>query len=75
MALVEQRDACVPVVVACQAVSLSRATLYRARRPAPPPAPPTPRPSSSRRLEDEERQRILDVLRSPDQPPAEVYAA
>lgn len=78
MALVEQREACVPVFVACQALGLSRATLYRARRPAPPPAPSKPRPSPSRRLSDEERQRILDVLHSPefaDQPPAEVYAA
>lgn len=77
MALVEQREAYVPVFVACQALGLSRATLYRARRPAPPPAPSKPRPSPPRRLSDEERQRILDVLHSPefaDQPPAEVYA-
>lgn len=78
MALVEQRESCVPVVVACQALGLSRATLYRARRPAPPPPVPSkPRPSPARRLSDEERQRILDILHSPefaDQPPAEVYA-
>jgi putative transposase len=78
MALVEQREACVPVIVACEALGLSRATLYRTRRPAPPPAARSPRPSPSRRLSGEERQRVRDVLHSPefaDQPPAEVYAA
>lgn len=77
MDLVAQRDACLSVIVACVALGLSRATLYRARRPAPPPAPAKPRPSPPRRLSDEERQRILDILHSPefaDQPPAEVFA-
>ena len=55
---------------------MSRATLYRRRRPAGESS--VPRPSSHRRLDDAERQRILDVLNSErfaDQPPAEVYAS
>lgn len=78
MALVEQRDPRVPVVAACEAVGLGRATLYRRRRP---PAPSTvyshPRAPNRRRLSGEERQRILNTLHTPefaDQPPTEVYA-
>ena len=78
MALVEQRPAVVSIVAACGAVGLSRATLYRLRRPpAPTPVPSGPRAPSPRRLSDTERQRILDTLHEPefaDQPPAEVYA-
>lgn len=78
MALVEQRETVVPVLTACAALGLSRATLYRSRRPpAPSPTPPPARPPSSRRLGDDERQRILDTLHAPefaDQPPTEVYA-
>lgn len=77
MALVEQRDEVVPVNAACDALGVSRASLYRGRRPTPPPTSERVRPPSPRRLEDEERQRILDTLHSPefvDQPPAEVYA-
>lgn len=78
MTLVERRDPVVPIVAACSALGMSRATLYRGRRPTPP--PPTPsrkRPPSPRRLTDQERQRILDTLHDAkfaDQPPAEVYA-
>lgn len=79
MAILEQRDPdLVPVVVACEALGVSRASLYRSRRP------PTPvstterkRAPSPRRLDDVERQRILDTLHLPefaDQPPTEVYA-
>jgi transposase-like protein len=77
MVLVEQRDAFVPVAVAREALGVGRATLYRSRRLAPPRAPSRPRPSPTRRLSDEERQRVLDVLHRPefaDQPPTEVYA-
>ena len=80
MAIVEQRDHdLVPVNAACDALEVSRATLYRSRRPrfigplvARVCAP------SPRRLADSERQRILDTLHLPefvDQPPTEVYAA
>lgn len=76
MAIVEARDEVVPVNAACDALGVSRASLYRGRRPAPAPTERI-RPPSPRRLDDEERQRILDTLHSPefvDQPPAEVYA-
>lgn len=80
MALVEHRDECVPVATACEAIGLSRATfyrLYRAHRPAPTNTTSIPRPPSPRRLSAQERQRVLDVMHSPefgDQPPTEVYA-
>ena len=61
----------------CQSVGVSRASLYRHRRP-PPPAPPTrPRAPSPRALGSTERQAVLDVLHSErfvDQSPAEVHA-
>ena len=67
----------VPLVLACAALGASRATVYRHR--APPMLGPKrpPRQSSPRRLRDEERRQILDLLHSPefaDQPPTEVYA-
>ena len=79
MQLIDQRDPEVPVDAACYALNVSRASLYRARRPS---APSTPavtrvRAPSPRRLDDAERQHILDTLHLPefaDQPPAEVYA-
>jgi putative transposase len=66
----------VSVVAACAALGVSRATLYRATAPA---APPTvrERAPSPRRLSDDERQTIVDVMHSPefvDQPPMEVFA-
>ncbi|MBX3356781.1 MAG: IS3 family transposase [Phycisphaeraceae bacterium] len=78
MTLVEHRDPSVSVVVACAALGISRATLYRSRQPAPSRARSTQRPPSPRRLSEQERQRILDTLHDSkfaDQPPAEVYAA
>jgi putative transposase len=79
MQLVEHRDPDVSVSAACLALNVSRASLYRSRRP---PAPPASRrvrvrAASPRRLSDAERQEILDTLHLPefaDQPPAEVYA-
>jgi putative transposase len=76
MDLIEQCEG-VPVDAACDALDVSRATLYRSRRPPPEPQPVRTRAPSPRRLDDEERQRILDVLHQPefaDQPPTEVYA-
>ena len=79
MLLVEQRDPEVPLYAACQALNVSRASLYRSRQPSTPPASPVPRvrAPSPRRLDDAERQAILDVFHLPefaDQPPTEVYA-
>lgn len=75
--LIELRDDdVVPLEAACDALGVSRASLYRARKPAAEPKPRNPAPSP-RRLSDEERRAVLDVLHEPefvDQPPAEVYA-
>ena len=77
MAILDERDhELVPLLAACDALNLSRATLYRSRQPTPPRVE-RERPPSPRRLDDSERQRILDTLHQPefaDQPPAEVYA-
>ena len=77
MLLVEERDPAVPVDGACLALNVSRASLYRSRRPAPP-LVTRERAPSPRRLPDAERQAILDVFHAPefaDQPPPEVYAS
>jgi transposase InsO family protein len=78
MDLVEQLDdPAVSVTLACDALGLSRATLYRHTQ-----LPVLPsglaRPPSPRRLSDEERAAVLAVFHSPefvDQPVQEVYAA
>ena len=60
----------------CQSVGVSRASLYRHRRPRPP-ASTRPRPRSPRALAPTERQAVLDVLHSErfvDQSPAAVHA-
>ena len=76
MTAIENRPEPIPVAVACDVLGVSRATLYRSRRPlkerAARRAALVPR-----RLGAEERERLLDTLHSPkfaDQPPAEVYA-
>jgi putative transposase len=77
MELAEQVEAPVPITRACEALGLSRATLYRHTTPPAPCAPREPRPVP-RRLEEAERSAIIEVLHSPefcDQPPHEVYAA
>ena len=66
----------VSVVAACAALGVSRASLYRGTSPPPPPTI-RERAPSPRRLGDDERQAILDVMHSPefvDQPPMEVFA-
>jgi transposase InsO family protein len=66
----------VSVVAACAALGVSRATLYRATRVGPAPAVRRHAPSP-RRLSDEERQAIADIMHTPefvDQPPTEVFA-
>ncbi len=77
MAIVEERDDEVPVDAACEVLGLSRASLYRSRRPASSKLTERVRPPSPRRLVEAERQALLDTLHEPqfaDQPPAEVYA-
>ena len=61
----------------CQSVGVSRASLYRRRRPALPTTPTRPRAPSPRALGAPERQAVLDVWHSErfvDQSPAEVQA-
>lgn len=61
----------------CQALGLSRATVYRFRTPERG-LPRTPRPTPSHALTEDERQTVLDVLhdqRFVDRPPADVVAA
>jgi putative transposase len=69
----------IPVRAACDALSLSHASLYRSRRP---PLPKTAnarvRAPSPRRLGEVERQHLLDTIHLAefaDQPPTEIYAA
>ena len=75
-AVEELDDPQIPIVQACAALGISRATLYRQTQPAKPASVPERRPSP-RRLGDLERQAVLDMLHSDefvDQPPPEVYA-
>ena len=61
----------------CQSIGVSRASLYRRRRPTPPAPPRRPRAPSPRALVTAERRAVRDTLRSArfvDQSPAEVYA-
>jgi putative transposase len=66
----------VSVVAACTALGVSRASLYRATAPSAPPLVRLRAPNP-RRLRDDERQAIVDVMHAPefvDQPPMEVFA-
>ncbi len=79
MAIIEARDASlVPILTACYALGLSRASLYRGRQPVYDTCKPAPnRAASPRRLTELERKEIRDTFHLPefaDQPPAEVYA-
>lgn len=77
MDLVEDvSDRRLSVSAACSALGLSRATLYRATC-LPPPPTIRQRAPSARRICDEERQAIVELMHSPefvDQPPMEVFA-
>ena len=62
------------IQAACQALDVSRATVYRRRQPRP---AAVPRPRPARALTDAERHAVLDHLHSPrfvDHAPAAVYA-
>lgn len=77
MELVEDCEPDIPITRACEALGVSRATLYRNTSLPPPRMPRSPR-RAHRRLSDLERQEVIDVLHRPefvDQPPHEVYAA
>lgn len=59
---------------ACDALGVSRATVYRRRAPA---GPRSPSPRNGRALSDDERKAVHDVLNAPrfqDASPAEVYS-
>jgi putative transposase len=78
MRAVEEIAPQVGTAVACRSLGVSRATLYRRRRPKPRRPETTPRPKPPRSLSDQERRQVLEVLHSEpfvDQAPAEVYAA
>jgi transposase InsO family protein len=70
-------DPAIPIAQACEALCIGRATVYRRTTPPRPPSHATRAPSP-RRLGEDERNAILEVLHSErfaDQPPPEVYAA
>ena len=76
MTAAEELSVDLSVVAACEALGVSRATLYRRRRPAVASEPTTPT-RSHRALSQEEGHQVLDVLNSKrfrDLAPAEVYA-
>ena len=77
MAAIQERDLTIPTLVACEALGVSRATLYRCQSLVGRKHGPQRRRHSPRRLSPAERARLLDTLHAEefaDQPPAEVYA-
>lgn len=77
MNAVEQLAPEVGTVAACRALAVARATIYRCRTRNDSRSETPAARSCVRRLADEERQRVLDVLHSErfvDTAPAEVYA-
>jgi putative transposase len=75
MPAIETASATIGTVAACDALGVSRATVYRNRQPA---KPVVARPASPRALPPGERQAVLDLLhteRFVDQAPAQVHAA
>jgi len=74
MQLVTEHGSTLGVAATCRALGVSRASYYRAQRPAPP--EPSAR-TVPRKLPPDERKAVLDVLHSPrfvDVAPAEVHA-
>ena len=78
MIAVEEISSQVGTAAACEALDVSRATVYRRRSPpAPQAGPAEPRPPSHRALTLEERQAVLAVLNDPefmDKTPAVIHA-
>ena len=78
MAALKEHAPALGVAPLCDALGLSRATVYRAWRREQFPVEARARPRPARALGDEERRAVLDVLhekRFADKPPAQVYAA
>jgi putative transposase len=78
VSLVEQRDEVLPLNASCDALEVSRASLYRARHPRAASQNVRRQAPNPRRLDDVERQLLLDTMHLPefaDQPPTEVYAS
>ena len=78
MKAVEELTPQIGTTAACRGLGVSRATVYRRRRPTTSAATTAPRPRPARALSDQEQQGVLEVLHSEpfvDQAPAEVYAA
>jgi len=76
MKAVEELSPTVGTAVACAAIGVPRATVYRHRKPKVPTAQPQ-RPAPPRALTADERQQVLTVLHSEpfaDKAPAETYA-
>ena len=77
MDVIEQLDdPGIPITHACEALGVSRASLYRQTQP-PKPSSAHPRSPSPRRLSVVEQRAVLDLLHSEefvDQPPPEVFA-
>lgn len=77
MDAVEQLAPVVGTATACAVLGVSRASLYRRRRPRSAKSPVAPRTKPERALGTEEQQAVLEVLHSErfgDKAPAEVYA-
>lgn len=78
MTIIEQRVEVVPLRAACNALNVSRASLYRDRHPREVSQNVRPRAPNPRRLGEVERQRLVETMHLPefaDQPPTEVYAS
>lgn len=76
MIATEKLAAITNTALACDALGMPRASLYRHRNPSPP-VPRAPRPKPARALGDDERATVLAVLNSErfaDQAPAEIQA-
>jgi putative transposase len=74
MQAIEAASGPMGTVAACEALGMSRASVYRQRRPA---RAPVPRPAPPRALDPLERQAVLATLHSArfiDQAPAQVHA-